>query len=122
MINNSKRHSITQEARAMASLNKTPDLMRTQHFLDVQLAEIDRFGRQVKDLKPIISELSPRKGQTAEQAAENLVSRITKHARRNEKMRSSLENLHSIRGLDLPRAPAAHLSPRVRASNRKRSS
>lgn len=119
MINNSKRHSITQEARAMEALNKTPDLMRTQHFVDVELAEVDRFGRQVKDLKPVVSELKPRKGQTAEQAAENLVRRLTEHAKRNEKIRSSLENLHSVRGLDLPRAPAAYLSPRVRASNRK---
>jgi hypothetical protein len=119
MINNSKRHSITQETRAMEALNKTPDLMRTHHFLEVELAEIDRFGRQVRDLKPSVSELKPRKGQTIEQAAENLVRRITRHAQRNEKMRSSLENLHSVRGLDLPRAPAAHLSPRVSAANRK---
>ena len=120
MINNSKRHSVTQEAWAMEALNKAPDLMRTQHFLDVELAEVDRFGRQVKDLKPIVSELKPRRGQTAEPAAENLVRRITAHAQRNEKMRSSLENLHSVRGLELPRAPAAHLSPRVRASDRNR--
>jgi hypothetical protein len=122
MIDNSKRHSITQEARAMDALNKTPDLMRTQHFLDVELAAIDRFGRQVKDLKPVVSELKPRKGQTAEQAAEKLVRRITEHAQRNEKMRSSLENLHSVRGLDSPRAPAAHLSQRIRDYNRKHSS
>ena len=104
----------------MEALNKTPDLMRTQHFLDVELAEVDRFGRQVKELKPLVSELKPRKGQTAEQAADNLVRRLTKHAQRNEKMRASLENLNSVRGLDLPRAPAAHLSPRLRASDRKR--
>jgi hypothetical protein len=120
MINNARRHSITQETRAMAALNKTPDLMRTQHFLDVELAEVDRFGRQLKDLKPIVSELKPRRGQTVEQAAENLVRRVAQHARRNEKMRSSLENLHSVRGLDLPRAPSAHLSARVHVSNRKR--
>ncbi len=120
MISNSKRHSITQETWAMEALNKTPDLMRTQHFLDVELAEVDRFGRQVKELKPLVSELKPRKGQTAEQAADNLVRRLTKHAQRNEKMRASLENLNSVRGLDLPRAPAAHLSPRLRASDRKR--
>jgi hypothetical protein len=65
--------------------------MRTQHFLDLELAAVDRFGRQVKDLKPGVSELKPRKGQTAEQAAENLVRRLTEQARRNEKMRSSLE-------------------------------
>lgn len=44
---------------------------------------------------------------------------ITDHALRNEKMRASLETLQSVRGLDLPRAPAAHLSPRVRYSSRK---
>jgi hypothetical protein len=94
--------------------------MRTHHLLDVELAAVDRLGRQVKDLKPIVSELKPRRGQTAEQAAENLVRRLTEHAQRNEKMGSSLENLHSVQGLDLPRASAAHLSPCARASTRKR--
>jgi hypothetical protein len=120
MINNSKRHSLTQDFLAMEALNKTPDLMRTQHFLEVELAAVDRFGRQVKELRPIASELKPRKGQTAEQAADNLVRRLTEHAQRNEKMRASLENLHSVRGLDMPRALAAHLSSRLRASDRKR--
>ena len=56
---------------------------------------------------------------TAEQAAESLTRRLTGYALRNEKMRASLETLQSVRGLDLPRAPAAHLSPRVRISSRK---
>lgn len=120
MINHSKRHSITQEARAMDALNGVPDLMRTQHFLDVELAAIDRFGRQIRELKPVASELKPRKGQTAEEAAENLVRRMTQQAQRNEKMRSSLENLHSVRGLDLPRAPAAHIASRARLAKQKR--
>jgi hypothetical protein len=119
MITHSKRHSITQEVRAMEGLNRTPDLMRAQNFLDVELAAVDRFGRQVKSLKPVVSELKPRKGQTADQAAESLVRRLTDHAQRNEKMRASLENLHSVRGLDVPRAPAAHMSPRVRNSSRR---
>ena len=41
---------------------------------------------------------------------------ITDHALRNEKMRASFETLQSVRGV--PRAPAAHLSPRVRNSSR----
>lgn len=44
---------------------------------------------------------------------------ITDHALRIEQMRASLNNLHPVRGLDLPRASAAHLSPRVRNSSRK---
>jgi hypothetical protein len=119
MISNSKRHSIVQEMRAMATLNQVPDLMRAQHFLEIELAAVDRFGRQVKDLKPVASELKPRKGQTAEQAVESLVRRTAEHAQRNEKMRSSLENLHSVRGIDVPRAPAAHLSQRVINAARK---
>jgi hypothetical protein len=81
---------------------------------------VDLFLRVGEAHDGQIASLKPRKGQTAEQAAENLVRRLIEHAQRNEKMRSSLENLHSVRGLDLPRAPAAHLSPRVRASDRKR--
>lgn len=120
MIKHSKRHSITQEGRLMETLNRTPDQMRAQHFLDVELANVDRFGRQLKDLKPVVAELRPRKGQTAAEAAEKLVERLAKHSQRNEKMRSTLEHLHSVRGLDLPRAPEAHLAPRARSASPRR--
>ena len=119
MVSNSKRHSIFQESVALNALNRVPDLMRTQYFLDKDLAEIDRFARSVKELKPLASELRPRKGQTPEQAAESLTKRLAEHAVRNEKMRVSLENLHVVRGLGVPRVPAAHMSARVKDKNRK---
>jgi hypothetical protein len=119
MVNHSKRHAMIQEAKAMESLNRVPDLMRTQHFIETELAAVDRFGRQIRELTPVVSELRPRQGQTAEQAGENLTRRLAEQAQRNEKMRSTLENLHSVRGLDAPRAPAAHLSSRVVNSARK---
>lgn len=118
MISNSKRHSITQESLALRALNRVPDLMRPQHFLDKDMAEVDRHARQVKELKPVLSELRPRKGQTPEQAAVSLVKRMADHAFQKEKMRASLENLHSVRGLSVSRVPAAHLSTRVK-NNRK---
>lgn len=118
MVNNSKRHSIHQESLALSSLNRVPDLMRPQHFLDKDLAEVDRFARQVKELKPVVSELRPRKGQTPEQAAASFTKRMADHAFQKEKMRASLENLHSVRGLSVSRAPAAHLAARIK-ENRK---
>ena len=119
MIDNSKRHSIYQESLALNALNGVPDLMRPKHFLEKDLAEIDRFARQVKELKPVVSELRPRKGQTAEEAAASLSKRLAEHAVRNDKMRASLENLHVVRGLGVSRVPAAHLSPRIKDKNRK---
>lgn len=119
MIGNAKRHSITQESRAMEALNRVPDLMRASHFLEADLTQTDRFARQVKDLKPVASELKLRPGQTPEEAAENLVKRMGAHAYRNEKVRSSLEKLHSVRGLDARRMPAARLSERVAFRSRR---
>lgn len=119
MIMHAKRHSITQEIRSMDALNRIPDLMRASHFLERELAETDRFARQVKDLKPVASELKPRRGQTPEQAAEGLAKRLADHAHRNEKIRSTLEDLHLVRGLNAPRAPAAHVSARITSSSRK---
>lgn len=119
MIQNSKRHSIFQEAAASNRLNHVPDLMRTQNFLDKEIAEIDRFSRQVKDLKPVVSELKPRQGQTPLEAGASLTKRLADWSIRNEKMRSSLENLHSVRGLNSARIAAAYLSGRVKAQNRK---
>lgn len=118
MTLHAKRHSIVQETKALAALGSVPDLMRTQHFLEKEMADADRFARQVKEIKPIASELKPRRGQTQEQAAESLSLRLAAHALRNEKLRSSLENLHSVRGLAAPRIPAAHLSERVRTGRR----
>ncbi len=119
MIDNSKRHSIFQEALAHGELNRVLDLMRPKHFLEKDLAEIDQFARQVKALKPVASELRPRKGQTAEEAAASLSKRLADHAVRNDKMPASLENLHVVRGLGVSRVPAAHLSPRIKDKNRK---
>ena len=119
MISNARRHSITQESRAMEALNRIPDLMRASHFIDTELAAADRFSRQVKDLKPVAAELKPKPGQTPEQAVESLMKRIAEHAQRNEKVRSSLENLHSVRGLNAPRVAAAYLSDRVTSRSRK---
>ena len=119
MITNSKRRSIIQEARAMTTLNQVPDLVRTGYFLEKEVAEADRFARQVKELKPLASELQPKKGQTREQASESLIRRLAGHGQLNEKMRSSLENLHALRGLYAPRAPAEHLSERIASSARR---
>lgn len=118
MITHSRRHSIVQETKALAQLASVPALMRTQHFLDKELADADRFARQIKEIKPVASELKPRRGQSPEQAAESLSARLAAHAIRNEKIRASLENLHSVRGLAAPRVPPAHMADRVRMAGR----
>lgn len=118
MTIHSKRHSIFQETKALAALGSVPDLMRAQHFLDKEMAEADRFARQIKELKPVAADLKPRRGQSQEQAAESLSARLSKQALRNEKIRASLENLHSVRGLAAPRVGRAHLSDRVRVVGR----
>jgi hypothetical protein len=115
MTNHSKRHSIGQETKALAALSSVPDLMRAEHFLNKEMAEADRFARQIKELKPVAADLKPRRGQSPEQAAESLSARLSKQALRNEKMRASLEDLHSVRGLGAPRIERAHLADRVRA-------
>lgn len=78
MINNSRRHSIIQETAALGRLNRIPDLIRAQHFIENELADVDRFGRQLKELKPIVSELKPRIGQTPDEAAESPCSAVDK--------------------------------------------
>lgn len=92
--------------------------MRTQHFLEKEMADADRFARQIKDLKPVATELKPRRGQTHEQAAESLSLRLAAQALRNERIRAGLENLHSMRGLAASRVSPAHLSERVRMGGR----
>ena len=104
----------------MNALNKVPDLMRTQHFLEQEVAHSDRFARQVKELKPVAAELKPRPGQSQDEAAESLSARLALQALRNEKIRLSLENLHSVRGLDKLRVPTAHLAERVRSAGGRR--
>lgn len=116
MTNHSKRHSIFQETKALAALGSVPDLMRAEHFLNKEMTDADRFARQIKELKPVAADLKPRRGQTAEQAAEGLSSRLAKQSLRNEKMRASLEDLHSVRGLGAPRIGRAHLAERVRVA------
>jgi len=113
MIQHSRRHSIIQEQRAMSALEATPDLMRADHFLDKEVAALDRASRQIKELKPVMGELKPIKNQTLEEAAESLIKRLANHAVRNEKVRATLENIHQLRGREAPRAAPAHLSSRI---------
>ena len=97
----------------MNALEATPDLMRANHFLDKEVAALDRASRQIKELKPVVGELKPMKNQTLEEAAKSLVKRLANHAVRNEKVRATLENIHQLRGRDAPRAAPAHLASRI---------
>jgi hypothetical protein len=120
MVGNSKGHSITQEMRSLAALNAVPDFKRAEHFLANDMANADRMARAVKELRPLESELKPKEGQTAKDAAEKLMARMALHARRTEKMRAVLENHHAIRGVQAPRVPPVHIVERVQSFNQKR--
>ena len=97
----------------LGALEAVPDLMRADHFLDKEVAALDRASRQIKELKPVMGELKPMKNQTLEEASESLVKRLARHAVRNEKVRATLENIHQLRGREAPRAAPTHLSSRI---------
>lgn len=120
MVGNSKGHSITQEMRSLGALNAVPDFKRAEYFLANDMTNADRLARQVKELKPLESELKPREGQTAKEAGEKLMARLADHARRTEKMRSVLENHHAVRGVQAPRVPPVHIVERVQSFIQKR--
>lgn len=89
MLGNPKRHSVYQRMQQIHGLERTPDLSRTQHFLDGDMTRADRLARQIKDLKT---------------GDEKLSKRTLAHSHRMEKLRSTLEHFHSLRGTEAPRA------------------
>lgn len=104
MIKDSKSHAVNQQFNSIARLEQIPDTKRAEHFIRTDLELADQKARQIKELKPDISELRPRKGQTAEEAGTKLVARLKTASLRDEKLRAVLENLHEVRGNSSPRA------------------
>ena len=104
MARNWKARTLRQRFSTVQRLELVPDLKRTEHFLKTDMAYADQQARQTKELKPVLNELKPRDGETTEDAADKLINRLTKHARRDEKMRAILENLYHLRGEGGPRA------------------
>jgi hypothetical protein len=89
MVANPKRHGLYQRSLQIQEIEKTPNLNRAQHFLDGEMARADRLARQIKDLK-----LSD----------EKLADRMQAHSDRMEKLRSTLEHFHELRGNEGQRA------------------
>ena len=89
MLANPKRHSVYQRIQQIHDLECIPDLNRAQHFLDGEMTRADRLARQIKGLKT---------------GDENLNKRMVDHSHRMEKLRSTLEHFHSVRGADAPRS------------------
>jgi hypothetical protein len=89
MLANPKRHTIYQRLSQVSELERIPDLNRAQHFLDGEMTRADRLARQIKDLKTGDDKLS---------------KRMAGYSHRLEKLRSTLEHFHSVRGNDVPRA------------------
>lgn len=113
MIGDRRAHYATQEGKLVSELERVPDAKRTEHFLSNELAQADRLARQIKEIKPLESELVPRKGQSAAQAAEKLTQRLVAWSRRNEKARSVLENLHEVHEVERARAPSVETHPSI---------
>jgi hypothetical protein len=89
MLANPKRHGLYQRTLQIREIEKIPNLNRAQHFLEGEMARADRLARQIKDLNL---------------TDENLASRMRAHGDRMEKLRSTLEHFHEVRGNDGPRA------------------
>jgi hypothetical protein len=89
MMANPKRHTVYQRIQQIRELERIPDLNRAQHFLEGEMTRADRLARQVKDLNT---------------GDERLKKRMMDHSHRMEKLRSTLEDFHLVRGTDAPRA------------------
>jgi hypothetical protein len=89
MLANPKRHAVYQRLSQVSELERVPDLSRSQHFLDGEMARADRLARQIKDLKV---------------GDDRLSKRMAGYSHRIERLRSTLEHFHSVRGDDAPRA------------------
>lgn len=104
MIENWRSHFLKQRFEQIQRIEKVPDLNREEDFLSHDLALADQQSRQIKKLNPVEAELIPSKNETLAETKEKLLNRLTKHARRDEKLKTSLKNLHEIRGSNVPRA------------------
>ena len=65
MIRDPKGHFLRQRALACDSIAAVPDLRRVQHFLDVDLTQMDRRARLIAKLKLTDAKLASRLGENA---------------------------------------------------------
>jgi hypothetical protein len=109
MIENSRGHFLKQRFDQIQRIEKVPDLNREEDFLSHDVALADQQSRQIKRLSPVEVELMPSRKETLAEVKERLLKRLAQHARRDEKLRATLENLHETRGSNVPRARSARL-------------
>jgi hypothetical protein len=109
MINNWRAHFLKQRSNQIRRIEEVPDLRREDDFLSKELALADQQSRQIGELNPVESELRPMGKETLAEAKLRLLARLKKHAKRDGKLRATLENLHETRGQNVPRArPTRH--------------
>lgn len=106
MINDWRAHFLKQRTMQVQRIAEIPDLKREDDFISKDLTFADQQSRQIRELNPVESELRPKRGETLAKTKERLIERLKKFARRDEKMRATLENLHETRGASAPRARA----------------
>lgn len=107
MVENWRSHFLQQRVAQVKRIEGVPDLNREADFIERDLALADQQSRQIKDLSPVEDELVPKANESRAEAKERLIKRLQKHAKRDEKLRTTLESLHVTRGTSVPRARPA---------------
>lgn len=104
MVADPRGHAARQLFHAMEKLAAVPDLKRETYFIDGPLKMADMKAREVKALRPNSAEASRHNVDV-----EGLMKRLADHSRKIEKLCTTLERVHDIRGSDAPRARVAEL-------------
>jgi hypothetical protein len=99
MIADHRGHAARQLFRAVGELEAVPDLRRETFFIEGPLKAADLKAREIKALRP-----DPKEATRLNVDVEKLVQRLTDHAKKVEKLRTSLEAVHETRGPESPRA------------------
>lgn len=106
-ISNWRSHVLHHQFGVSRRMAGIPDLRRSAHFLNSDLAFVDQQSRQIKELSPVVAELRKREGESLEETAASLMKRLANQSIRNEKLRAALEDLMSVLGEGATRSPAS---------------
>ena len=101
MLDDTRKHLITQTLAAMSAIEDVPELRREHYFLDGPMRDAVRRARDIKGLKPLAAEAALR-----EVDLTSLMKRMHDHARKLEKVSNTLETYHEARAEGAPRVRA----------------
>ncbi len=98
MLDDTRKHLITQTLAAMSAIEDVPELRREHYFLDGPMRDAVRRARDIKGLKPLADAAALR-----EVDLMSLMKRMHDHATKLEKVRNTLEAYHEARAKGAPR-------------------